>query len=223
MTTAPDRSQQSASLRDRLRIQTRDEIYRTAIDLFVANGYEATTMDEIADAAGVSRRTVYRYFPLKEDVLFEGPRRWLEVFSSTVATRRCDESLFDAVRRAGIAVAEHLAQDPVHVQAGRRVSKESSALRSRAGLATAEWTDAITRLLAAERDADPRTDLAAAVGAGALVHGIGAVGRVWAAGGGDVVAMTRQMHDLVEPMWQRALAAPIPPHTVQPDAKEVTP
>ena len=47
-----------------------DEIVGTAIDLFTRNGFDETTVDAIADAAGCSRRTFYRYFGDKEDVLF---------------------------------------------------------------------------------------------------------------------------------------------------------
>ena len=47
-----------------------DEIVGTAIELFTRNGLEETTVDAIADAAGCSRRTFYRYFGSKEDVLF---------------------------------------------------------------------------------------------------------------------------------------------------------
>ena len=47
-----------------------EEIVRTAIDLFGRQGFEATTVDQIAGAAGCSRRTFYRYFGSKEDVMF---------------------------------------------------------------------------------------------------------------------------------------------------------
>jgi AcrR family transcriptional regulator len=52
------------------RRQLRRTLTTAAIDLFLANGYEATTVDEIAAAAGVGRRTFFRYFGAKEDVIF---------------------------------------------------------------------------------------------------------------------------------------------------------
>src|SRR3954470_833181 len=52
------------------RRQLRRALSSAAVDLFVANGYEATTVDEIAAAAGVGRRTFFRYFETKDDVLF---------------------------------------------------------------------------------------------------------------------------------------------------------
>lgn len=52
------------------RRRLRRALAAAAVDLFAANGYEATTVDEIAAAAGVGRRTFFRYFETKDDVLF---------------------------------------------------------------------------------------------------------------------------------------------------------
>jgi len=49
----------------------RTALLEAALNLFSANGYEQTTTDEIADAAGVSPRTFFRYFPTKEDVVLQ--------------------------------------------------------------------------------------------------------------------------------------------------------
>ncbi|MFS3130596.1 TetR/AcrR family transcriptional regulator [Nocardioides sp. Bht2] len=57
----------SPSLRERRRHQTESEICRSALDLFERFGVAATTVEQIAEAAGVSARTVFRYFPHKED------------------------------------------------------------------------------------------------------------------------------------------------------------
>lgn len=50
----------------RLTDRKRDAIVRAAVEEFRASGYEATSMDRIAEAAGVSKRTVYNHFPSKE-------------------------------------------------------------------------------------------------------------------------------------------------------------
>lgn len=54
----------------RSRSGTREQLAATALRLFAEHGFEATTVDDIADAAGVSRRTFFRHFPTKEDVIF---------------------------------------------------------------------------------------------------------------------------------------------------------
>ncbi|MFD4946273.1 TetR/AcrR family transcriptional regulator [Streptomyces sp. NPDC058409] len=57
------------NLRTRKMQRTREDVARTAVRLFLAQGYERTTVGQIADAVGVSQRTVFRYFPAKEDLV----------------------------------------------------------------------------------------------------------------------------------------------------------
>src|SRR5690349_5293999 len=57
-------------LRERKKQQTREALRRAAWELFAERGYDETTLADIADAAGVSTRTIFAYFPGKEDILF---------------------------------------------------------------------------------------------------------------------------------------------------------
>ena len=65
------------SLQERKKAMTRAAIQQHALQLFREQGYDATTVDQIADAADVSATTFFRYFPAKEDVALandDGPQ-----------------------------------------------------------------------------------------------------------------------------------------------------
>lgn len=61
---------ETMGLRERTRRAVRRELADLALGMFVERGYEATTVEDIAAAAGLSKRSFFRYFPAKEDVLF---------------------------------------------------------------------------------------------------------------------------------------------------------
>ncbi len=58
-------------IRDRKAQETRARITEAALELFVSRGYEGTTIDQIAEEAGVNRRTIFRHFGTKEAILFD--------------------------------------------------------------------------------------------------------------------------------------------------------
>jgi AcrR family transcriptional regulator len=64
-----DTSAKNEGLRERKKRETLQRIAETGLKLFVARGYEGTTLEAIAEAAGISRRTFFYYFKSKEEVL----------------------------------------------------------------------------------------------------------------------------------------------------------
>jgi AcrR family transcriptional regulator len=83
--------------REQRKHQTRRVIQAAAIRLFLDRGYDNTTIDEIAEAAGVSARTFYRYFPVKEDVLEFVPPCIVDVFTTTFASRAASGGIVPAI------------------------------------------------------------------------------------------------------------------------------
>lgn len=99
-----------SGLRERKKQRAQAELARVALERFAARGFDAVTVEEIADAADISRRTFFRYFPTKEDVLFARRREQTEVLRELLA-RQPGEGAWAAVRRALLALAEdHMVQ-----------------------------------------------------------------------------------------------------------------
>lgn len=93
------------SLRDNKKTRTRGALRAAALRLFRAKGFERTTVDEIAAAAGVSRTTFFRYYPTKEAVVFDRGREVGEVFRRWISERPRNENPFEAFEGALLALA----------------------------------------------------------------------------------------------------------------------
>ena len=76
------------------------ELEAIALGLFEARGFSEVTVDEIADAAGISVRTFYRYFPTKEDVLQSRIDQRAAKLRAALSARSPDEPAFQALRLA---------------------------------------------------------------------------------------------------------------------------
>lgn len=88
-------------LRERKKARTRDAIAAAAVDLFERNGYDATTVDEIAEAADVSPRTFFRYYDSKVDVIMgrKGPDGEDDDLALRLGTRPPEEGPVEATRQ----------------------------------------------------------------------------------------------------------------------------
>jgi AcrR family transcriptional regulator len=87
-----------------------------ALRHFAEHGYEATTMDEIAALAGIGRRTLFRYFPSKPDLVWGGMEPVVQRTREALGSARTDESARDVIGRA---MTEALDFDPEHLEATR--------------------------------------------------------------------------------------------------------
>jgi AcrR family transcriptional regulator len=85
-------------LRERKKQRTRETIARAAHELFVERGYHTTTLPDIAEAADVSTRTIFAYFPSKEDILFSNLALMSDALARALAERPEGEDALETVR-----------------------------------------------------------------------------------------------------------------------------
>lgn len=98
------------SRRQEHKLRTQRALQTAALDLFAKQGYDETTTDEIAEKAGVSPRTFFRYFPTKESVLFVGEYGWFQSFTTQFLAQPADLSDLEAMRATLHALASGLAK-----------------------------------------------------------------------------------------------------------------
>jgi AcrR family transcriptional regulator len=169
-------------LRERNRARTYAEIANAALDLFERQGYDATTVDQIAASAGVSPATFFRYFATKEDVLFADEESSAAGLVEHVAGRK-NRSTTSAAALADPVVG--FASDMLGAQSpnSRRLTElvmTTPSLASRSLRQRLRWEREVAGQLAKE---DGRTaptiahTVAASVAVSCLVAGL----RYWAA------------------------------------------
>lgn len=195
-----------SDLQARRDAQTRAELSEVAIELFAEHGFVETTMEAVAEAAGTSRRTAYRHYANKEDLVFEETRVWMEIFNEVIASREEAESTRDVCRRGIMAVAEHIDANRGQVLPGYGVVAATPQLQSRYARTNREWLERYVELIAADLDEQDRVGgLHAAVLAGALVGGTDGAIIQWALSpGATLVDLIEPMLERVEPLWPEA-------------------
>ncbi len=172
----------------------REAVAQAALALFRARGFDATTVDEIAAAAGVSRRTFFRYFPSKDAAVFPRAEERLRAFEALLAPAP-GEAAWATVSRACLEVAAAFALVRAELVLQQGLIAASPVLLARERDLDQRWEDALARALA--RGYPPRR---AAALAGGLLGALRALLRGWYAEDGrpDLVALVREVLDLFE-------------------------
>src|SRR5262245_37179705 len=116
-------------LRETKKLHTRKEIADCAMRLFVQRGFDRVTVAEVAATAGVSEKTVYNYFPTKEDLFFDEVPEREAALVSAVRDRAAGESVLDALRRLQSAECPRLCSPGFAHFA--RIIEESTALKAK--------------------------------------------------------------------------------------------
>ncbi|MFE0424143.1 TetR family transcriptional regulator [Streptomyces sp. NPDC058953] len=205
---------EAGGLRERKKRRTRDTLARAALELFTTQGFDETTVDEIAEAAEVSQRTFFRYYASKLEVAFAVQDLTERHFLDALRARPSQEPPFEAMRRAVATAWDTIASaigDIVPLQLHMRMylvvesTPSLLAVHIRRSLATEEQ---IGRIIAAREgvdfEEDPRVRIAVAAFGGAMR----VAGQRWSAGDDH---STRAIRDLTSRYMDHlvpSLAAP---------------
>ncbi|MFF3678724.1 TetR family transcriptional regulator [Streptomyces sp. NPDC002120] len=186
-------------LRERKKRRTRDALLRAALRLFLSQGYERTTVDEITDAVNVSQRTFFRYFANKEEVVFAVQDLTEAHFVASLRARPAAEGPLEAMRGAVLAAwdtVEEALADVVPVDLymrSYRLIECTPALLAVHLRRSTELEERISRLIAAREgldvDADPRPRVAVAAFCGVMRL----TGRLWGQGEDPSVDAIRRL------------------------------
>jgi AcrR family transcriptional regulator len=155
------------SRRDQHKSRTRQALRQAALELFAAQGFDTTTTEEIAERAGVSVRTFFRYFPTKELVLFFGRYDFIQEFAANLVDQPKPLSDFDAMREAFIEAGSGFAARRKALLLYERAVSSSATLRGREQDRQVEDVHTIAKAIAARSGLDKpdeRRSLLAAVG-----------------------------------------------------------
>src|ERR1700733_16242247 len=90
----------ATGLRERKKVRLRETIAATAIRMFLEAGFDQVSITDIAQAAEVSRRTLFAYFPTKEDLVLQRFADHEDEAARTVRARRADQPPLEALREA---------------------------------------------------------------------------------------------------------------------------
>jgi mycofactocin system transcriptional regulator len=133
---------------------TRRQIQEIAIEMFSTHGYDQVTIEALAAAAGISRRTFFRYFPTKADTLMADFDQDVERLRLTL--RRSDPRLgiMAAIRRAVVAVNNYHVDDLAHLRQRLQLQSDHPALLANAIVHYERWQHVVAEF-AADRLGQP--------------------------------------------------------------------
>ncbi len=134
-------------VRERKKLAARTALTESALKLFRENGFDETTVNDIAQLASMSPRTFFRYFDTKEDVVFQDAPRHLDALCRLLRNRSAGESNSVALRAALISFSEVLEQEREELQLRAQLSRAARTLAERAAIELQNWRLALTEEL----------------------------------------------------------------------------
>ena len=164
-------------LRERKKRQTRDDIVQAAMKLFAARGFDGATVAEIAEAADISPRTFFGYFPTKEDVVFHDHDELLASLTERIRSRAPGEDPFDALRAWVVELDAEQGFERAEERVRRRLIRETPTLAARERSNLSEVEALLAEAVADDLGVDRRSLRPHLVSAAAIA-GLSAIGRL---------------------------------------------
>ena len=156
----------------------RDRLAHAAFELFAAQGYDGTTVDDITRRAQVSRRTFFRYFPSKEDVIFPDHDAVLERVAWYLASSANAPAL-QSVSEAARLIFESFMARPEEALARYHLTRQVPTLRDREVATVARYERVFSDYLRGRLADQPDAALASHVIAASIVAAHNHVLREW--------------------------------------------
>jgi mycofactocin system transcriptional regulator len=152
----------------RPRATSRMALEAIALRLFEEQGFEATTVEQIADAAGVSRRTFFRYFENKAAVLWSEFDQEVDTLHALLAATPEDVSLGEGIKQAVLAANHYGKADVIGLRTRMNVIATVPAINASATVHYDGWAGALAAFAARRLGQDPHDLLPQAIGFSAL-------------------------------------------------------
>jgi AcrR family transcriptional regulator len=177
-----------AGLRERMRVTVRAEVVAVARRLFSTQGFDRTTVDQIAAEAGLSRASLFRYFGTKEDIVLVDLEEHGRHMAEALAARPEQERPWPALRRTFDVLVRLHEDTPEEVLSYLRMLQETPSLRARNFEKQLKWQELLVpeiarRLgVAPDQPDDPRPNALVA----AALACLDAAATGWVAGEGSV-------------------------------------
>lgn len=197
--TQPTLPTSETSLAERKRQLVRDELAECALKLLAWQGFETTTIDQIVAAAGVSRRTFFRYFQSKEDVIVQHLGHVGTDLYAALVARPVDERPATALRHALSVLVQVCMEHPEKSLRLTKIMLGTPSLLARFLERQAEWQTGLAAELARRSDLDPVADLHPALAAAVALAAFNTALQRWADGDGaaDLADLTDQSFAVV--------------------------
>lgn len=148
----------ASGLRELTRATVRAQIAQRAMELFLAQGFEETTVEQIAAQVGMSARSVFRYFATKEDMVVGSMQESGAVLAGALAGRPAGEGPWEALRGAMDVLLTAIAQDREGALARSRMYASTPSLRAARQQKHARWRELLEPHVLARLPEDPAAD-----------------------------------------------------------------